>query len=185
MLPGQTDRRCVSTALVPEPQRPSSDSAITIPRTSLRSLHPRIPEPRSATQLCEWGKETSSSPGHSAAGEAWEGGHSPGVPGSTPPAANLLQSWLEVAAVQWGARPGCSARPAAGDRCAGSRTGLARPHGAAGRSRPAESSLARAHSAPWYVSLRPRPRLPAPALVSPAPRLRDSVRAARDPPRPW
>lgn len=148
-------------------------------------LRPRIPEPRSVTQLCEWGKETSSSPRHSAAGEAWVGGHSPRAPGSTPPAANLLQSWLQVVAVRWGARPGCSARPAAVDRCAGSRTGLARPHGAAGRPSPAASSLARVPSAPRCVSLRPRPRLPAPALVSPAPRLRDSVRAARDPPRPW
>lgn len=189
MLPGQTDRRCVSTALVPEPQRPSPDSAaITIPRTSLWSLHPSAPASRSRGRLLNsacGARRRAPAPSHSAAREAWEGGHSPGAPGSTPPAANLLQSWLQVAAVRSGARPGCSARPAAGDRCVGSRTGLARPHGARGCPSPAASSLARAPSAPRCVSLRPRPRLPAPALVSPTPRLRDSVRAARDPPRPW
>lgn len=47
MLRGQTDRRCVSTPLVPEPQRQSPDSAITIPRTSLRSFHPSAPASRS------------------------------------------------------------------------------------------------------------------------------------------
>lgn len=119
-------------------------------------LRPRIPEPRSATQLCEWGKETSSSPRHSAAGEAWEGGHPPGAPGSTPPAANLLQSWLEVAAVRWGRTTRVLSAPGGG------RPLCREPHWAR------TSAWRRRPSKPRRVQPGPRAQRPAVCIPPPA-----------------
>lgn len=164
-----------------------ADSAIPIPSTSGRSLHPSASAPWSRQSTLLVGKETATSPGYRAAGGAWEGRRPP----TRGPSLNSTLSKLtakfgsKVAAVRSGARPRCSARPAAGARCAGSRTGPARPHGAAGRPAPPRPARPARPSSPPCVSLRPRPRLPAPALVSPAPRLSDSVRAARGRPAPW
>lgn len=80
-----------------------------------------------------------------------DGGHLPAAPGSTSLSANLLQSWLQVAAVRSGAQPGVLSAPAGG------RLLCREPHWArtsAWRRRPsspAASSRARALPAPRRV----------------------------------
>lgn len=133
-----------------------ADSAITIPSTSRRSLHPSA-----SAQLKRVGKETGISPGPRCSRRSVGGrqGTHPRPQPQLHPQQTYCKVWLQSGGgAVGGAGPRCSARQAAGARCAGSRTGPARPHGASGRPAPPRP----ARPAPPQ---RPAVRIPPPAAT--------------------
>lgn len=153
-----------------------ADSAIPIPSTSGRSLHPSASAPWSRQSTLLVGKETATSPGYRAAGGAWEGRRPP----TRGPSLNSTLSKLtakfgsKVAAVRSGARPRCSSARRREPAVPGAALG---PH------------VRMAPPAVQPRRVQPGPRAPAPRRVYPSARghacqRRLSFRQRRDSPTP-